>query len=130
MVFMLLMAALLTGCASTQLSEAFVKEEVTAQSKAAVEELLAGEYEKVCDRMTEEMKALVTPETLQENMNIMNPATGSFKEYKSVSVIGQTDSKTKQEMAVVVIVASFEKKKVTYTITFDTDMKIMGFYMK
>lgn len=119
-----------TGCSSTKLAESFDAATVEEQAKEITDLLIAGEYDKIYDQMNEEMKALLTSETLKTNMDTMNELTGSFQEYKSTAVIGQKDANTKQDMAVAVIVAVFEKRNVTYTISFDTNMQLAGFYMK
>jgi len=46
-----------------------------------------------------------------------------------VAVIGQKDSEG-TDMAVVVIVAVFENQNVTYTISLNTNMEIVGLWMK
>ena len=119
----------LTGCSSTKLAEAFDEETVKSTAKEAVDALVAGEYEKVVGMMTPSMQEALTSENLAANMDIMNGQTGAFKAYKSTAVVGQKDAQG-TDMAVVVFVVEFEKKNVTYTISFYADMKIGGLRMK
>lgn len=115
---------------SMKLADSFNENEVTAKAQEAVDYLIAGEYESDRAMMTEELQGLITAEVLKTNMDSLSKETGAFKEYKSTAVIGQKNSSTGEDMAVAVIVATFEKRAVTYTITFTEDMLITGFYMK
>lgn len=115
---------------SMRLAENFDQNEVTAKAQEAVDYLIAGEYESNRAMMTEELQGLITAEVLKTNMDTLSKETGAFKEYKSTAVIGQKDSSTGEDMAVAVIVATFEKRAVTYTVTFTKDMLITGLYMK
>ena len=75
------------------------------------------------------MQEALSAEDLAATMETMNEQTGAFKEYKSIAVVGQQDAQG-TDMAVAVIVASFEKRNVTYTISFNTDMEMIGLWMK
>lgn len=120
---------LLAGCGSTKLSEDFDSEAVQEKAREAVGYLVAGEYDKDVEMMNEPMSAAVTAEVLQQNMDAMNEQTGAFKEIKSIAVVGQKDEND-EDYAVAVVIAEFEKRNVTYTVSFNKEMEIMGFYMK
>ena len=121
-------AFLLTGC-GTKLSADFDEEKVKTAAQEAIGHLAAGEYEECVELMSEEMQAAVTAESLASNMETMAGQKGAFQEYKSSSVVGQKD-KDGTDYAVAVVVAAFEKGNVTFTVSYDTDMQIIGFWMK
>lgn len=125
----LIIVFVLAGCSSTKLSDAFDKETVKSTAQTAIDYLIAGEYGEVMAMMNETVKEGLTEEALTTNVEAMNELTGAFKEYKSVAVIGQKDSEG-TDMAVVVIVAVFENRNVTYTISLNTNMEIVGLWMK
>ena len=79
--------------------------------------------------MNSVVQEAISAEDLKANVETMNEQTGAFKEYKSIAVVGQQDAQG-TDMAVAVIVASFEKRNVTYTISFNTDMEVIGLWMK
>lgn len=122
-------ALLLTGCSSTKLSDDFDEEKVKAAAQEAIDHLIAGEYEECVGLMSEEMQAALSAEVLATNMDTITGQRGAFQEYKSNSVVGQKD-KEGTEYAVAVIVAAFEKGNVTFTVSFDKEMKMIGFWMK
>lgn len=123
------MVLVLSGCGSTKLAEAFDEDTVKEAAQEAIGYLTAGEYEKNIEMMSADMKEALTAEGLAANVETMNAQTGAFKEYKSIAVVGQQDSQG-TDMAVAVVVAAFEKRNVTYTISFNTDMEVVGLWMK
>ena len=123
------MVLVLSGCSSTKLAEAFDEETVKEAAQEAVGYLAAGEYEKNIEMMDSAMQEALSSEDLKANVETMNEQTGAFKEYKSIAVVGQQDAQG-TDMAVAVVVASFEKRNVTYTISFNTDMEVIGLWMK
>lgn len=126
---MSVMLFLLAGCSSTKLADAFDQETVKAKAQEAIDHMIAGEYDKDIAMMSQATQALLTAEDLKVNMEAMNEQTGAFKKYKSTAVVGQK-SKDGVDSAVAVVVAEFEKRSVTFTVNFNTDMEIDGFWMK
>ncbi|WP_251205959.1 DUF3887 domain-containing protein [Acetatifactor aquisgranensis] len=130
-IMILVMAAALSliGCSGTKLSGDFDEEKVKAAAQEAIDYLVAGEYEACVSLMGEEMQAAISAEVLAGNMETMTGQKGAFQEYKSCSVVGQKD-KEGTESAVAVVVAAFEKGNLTFTVSFDKEMKMIGFWMK
>lgn len=127
--FTLCLVCLLTGCTSTKLADVFDEEQVQEAARTVVDNLLAGEYEADIAMMSPALQEALSAETLAANMEMMNGKTGAFREYKSMAAVGQKNAQG-GDMAVVVIVAAFEKGNVTYTVTFNTDMEVDGLWMK
>lgn len=123
------MVFVLFGCGNTKLADVFDEDTVKESAREAVGFLIEGEYDKAVEMMDSVMKEALTSETLGANMEAMNAQTGAFQEYKSIAAVGQKDAQGK-DMAVVVIVAAFEKRNVTYTISFNTEMELAGLWMK
>ena len=130
-IMVLAMAAALSliGCSGTKLSGDFDEEKVKAAAQEAIDHLVAGEYEACVSLMDEEMQAAISAEVLAGNMETMTGQKGAFQEYKSCSVVGQKD-KDGTEYAVAVVIAAFEKGNLTFTVSFDKEMKMHGFWMK
>ena len=126
---MILAAFWLTGCSSTKLADVFDEATVKETVQKAVDHLIAGEYEECMEMMSQEMQEALTEEALAAAAGDVMAAAGEFQEYKSIAVVGQKDQ-SGADCAVVVAVASFENNKITYTVSFNADMEIIGFYMK
>ena len=125
-----LVIGLIAGCSTPKLSEKFDEKNVKSSAENAIKLLNDGEYEKFCtDLPREDLKAVFTVDVLKNAVAQVMPNAGAFVEFSSESIIGQKD-KDGNESAVAVIVAKYENKKVTYTISFDENMKLIGFYLK
>lgn len=129
MALIALMALALAGCGGTKLAEGFDEETVEKSAREAVSSLVKGEYDAIVSKMSPDMQAAVPAADLAANMELMNAQTGAFQEYKSVAVVGQ-EGADGTDAAVAVIVAEFENCDVTYTISYNTDMEIIGLWMK
>lgn len=116
-----------TAC-GVKMGDAFDEEEVKASATRFLDYLSAGEYDRGMDMMSTTMQAALTQEDLTSIMEDMELQAGAFKEYKSIAVTGKNAQEV--EYAVAVVVASYENRNVIYTIVFNTDMEIDGFFLK
>lgn len=125
-----MLAAALAGCGS-KLSDEFDEGEVESAAQTMVKQIHDGELETVYnDTFAPIMYQGVTLEQLQTNVDYILERVGEYQSIEKVAVAGSTDKDTEQEYAVAVVVAKYEKGKVQFTISFDTNMKCVGFYMK
>lgn len=124
------MAFLLTGCGAGKLSDAFDKDTVKETAEQAIESINAGDYDSVCAMLSDVLKDTLTVDDLKSGVDKTIGDAGAFVEFKNEVIFGQKDKSTGEDAAVAVIVAKYENKKATYTISFDTDMKMIGIYMK
>lgn len=123
-------AVLLSGCASTKLSDSFDKDTVEKSAKQVIEYLNAADYDSVTNMFQDDLKKDLSADVLKDAVEKTYGKAGKFSEYKSTAILGQKAKSTKEDCAVAIIVAKYEKQKVTFTISFDTDMKLIGLYMK
>ena len=115
-----LLAGVLTACAgSRKLSDKFDEAEV----KAAVDTLVDEKWNTV-------MKSMVGKDVLTGEILPIVEELGAFEAFDKEAVTGNTDQDTDQEYAVAVIKVQYEKRKAQFTISFDEDMKVGGFFIK
>ena len=127
---LVLAMVMITGCGAKALSEDFNDEEVKKAAKNAITTLDSGDYETFSNELVSEiMKEDLTADVLKNAVNQVMPDRGAFVEFSSEATFGKTD-KNEEDYAVVVVVAKYESQKVTYTISLDKDLKIIGFYLK
>ena len=124
------MATLLSGCGSTKLADSFDKDNVESASKQVVSYLNAADYDSVCSMLREDLQKVLPPEDLKSAVEKTYGNAGSFVDYKNVVIIGQKVKSTKEDSAMAIVVAKYENQNVTFTLSFDTDMKLIGIYMK
>ena len=129
---LLLTVITLAACGrSNKLSEKFDEAEVQAAAEKLVDYINADDVEGFCSvPMSEEMKETMTPEYTKSVFDQYIGNRGAFVEYKSNTVVGATRQGTGEECAAAVVVAKYENQKVTYTISYDVDMNLIGFYLK
>ena len=126
----ILMLAGVSGCQEA-LSEEFEEDQVIAEAKEMVERINAGELEEVWeDTFNVVMQNGTDPEELRENIDYYLKDKGEFQDFDKIQVRGITDRDTGTPYATVMVLAAYEDGKVMFTISFDTDMKCAGFYVK
>lgn len=121
----------LAGCTATQLPAGYNEAAVIQAAKTAIEHLNAGEYAAITDEMVrDDLKAALSAEVLANAAaQVVSPA-GAFQSYQNTVAAGGKIKETGEAYAIVVVVAEYEQKKVTFTISFNQDLKIIGFFLK
>ncbi len=106
----MILAVILTGCAGKQkLSDKFDEEEVKAAAEEVIEILNEGDIDTLVDqKWNSVMKSMAGREMMTEQV------------LPIVEDLG----------AVAVVKVKYEKRKAQFTISFDEDMKVGGFYVK
>ena len=77
----------------------------------------------------EEMKQAMTDDIFEQVFDMVKQF-GEYKEVSEIDVTGVEDKASKEPIAVVVLKAKYTDKEAIYTISFDTDMKLVGLYVK
>ena len=127
-----LLAGVLTACAGNQkLSDKFDEAEVKAEAEEVIEILNDGDVDTLVDeKWNAVMKSMVGRDVLTDEILPIMEELGPFEEFDKEAVTGNTDKDTEQEFAVAVIRVQYEKRKAQFTISFDEDMKVGGFFIK
>ena len=127
-----LLAGGLTACAGNQkLSDKFDEAEVKAEAEEVIEILNDGDVDTLVDeKWNAVMKSMVGKDVLTDEILPIMEELGPFEEFDKEAVTGSTDKDTEQEFAVAVIRVQYEKRKAQFTISFDEDMKVGGFFIK
>ncbi len=103
------------------------------QVKAAAEEIITlysnDEYEAVVAYMTDDMKEVLNAPTLSLSKSQL--VTEDFGELQSFGQMYISEVKQGKDLfAMVQVSVSYTNTSVVYTLTFDADMKLAGFYVK
>jgi hypothetical protein len=120
----------LTACSGSKLADAYSKDEVIARGEEMVELINTLDYEAVCGELREDLQDQLTPQQLKDAWDSGLMAAGAFEEFSQVVTAGQTDSSTGEDYAVAVLVCKYENSTLTFTISMDTNLDIVGLYMK
>lgn len=132
LVCMFVLVSLLSGCAgSQQLSDRFDEDEVKKTAEEVIETLNSGDIDTLVEeRWSAVMKSALDEDGIKEQILPIIEELGEFEEFDKEAVTGGKDADTDQEFAVAVIKVKYEKRKAQFTISFDEDMKVAGFFIK
>lgn len=133
-VFLIIMACILTvgcGCESTRLAEGFDEKVIKQTGEELINEVqLKGAKEVLQERMREDFLENIDLDTMNNTVVNLTKGKGNFVTYSEETVIGKYHPDAKEDFGVILVTATYEKGEINYTITFDKDMKVVGFYAK
>lgn len=108
-------------------SEIFDENTLNEQVQVVVNCLNADDYDELMNMSDDLIKQSLSHEDLKSVIKTL----GELGDFKSITRINFVEVKNRGEvMAVGEVVALYDQKSVTYTISFDEDMKLVGLYMK
>jgi len=117
-------SVMLGGCSSNKLSDDFNEEELKTTTKEVIQRLCNEEYDKIKEMSGKELIDAGVTEKIKEVWEPMAKDLGKFDSFDKEVVVGNGDQAT------VVIISKFENGNVKFTISYNKDMKLTGFYIK
>ena len=88
------------------------------------------DYEGVAVKVRDEFKEEMSAESIQSFFDTILDQYGPYKSLNSYTVYGASDANFPDEdFGSVCVIVVHEDKKLTYEITFDLDMRIVGLYI-
>ncbi|MCI5711811.1 MAG: DUF3887 domain-containing protein [Roseburia sp.] len=119
---------MLPKTAEIESSGVFAKDALENQTKWVIEKLDNNDFEALETESIGEMKKALNPEVIEDARRQVGSDWGEIQSFGDfyMSEIRQRG----QRYAVVQVAVMYENVEVTYTITFDENMKLAGLYMK
>lgn len=129
-ILVIMLVVLMTGCGNTTvpLAEVFQQEELETRTIQIVDWLNAGEYEAVYETFREDLQQVLPVEEIESACAETYGNGGAFVQYGNTVVNGQKIEE--EDYAVVMVKAQYEKQNVTFQVGYDSEMKVVGLYMK
>lgn len=125
------MAVFMMGCnGAVELPESFEEDKVIAEAEKAVDALNSCDFEAIEDMVDDEFKEQINAELLQTSLEDTIEELGEFDSYKSESAVGLSTKDYDGDVAVAVLNTLYEYGSTTVTISYNTDYKIIGFYVQ
>lgn len=123
------MCLLLSGCHSTKLADGFDKQIIKETGEEIINDVqLRGAKAVLTERMREDFAEDFDMENMEDMLIELTAGKGGFIAYTEETVVGRHYDETDEDFGVVLITASYEKGEINYTLTFDLDMNLVGFY--
>lgn len=126
MIFVAL-ATFASGCTSTKLADSFDSAAVETSAHKVIENLNAKDYDAIKISFKAEYQDQMTPEVLS-NAVTKTYQDAAFTKIESTTIVGQ--NKDGADRAVAIVQTRYGEKKVIFTIIYNTEMELIGFFMK
>jgi len=127
---LLVFSITLAACNSVKLADIYDENIVTERAKEVVEMINSQDYDKVNAEIRDDLQDQLTSNQLKDAIGAKLVDAGSFIEYQSITTFGQKSKTSGEDYATVVLVGKYEKSTIVFTITMDSNLDIVGLYVK
>ena len=127
---LLVFSITLSACNSVKLADIYDENIVTERAKEVVEMINSQDYDKVNAEIRDDLQDRLTSNKLKDAIGAKLVEAGAFIEYQSITTLGQKSKTSGEDYATVVLVGKYEKSIVVFTITMDSNLDIVGLYVK
>ena len=128
---LLVFSITLSACASAvKLADIYDENIVTERAKEVVEMINSQDYDKVNAEIRDDLQDQLTSSKLKDVIGAKLVEAGAFIEYPSITTLGQKSKTSGEDYATVVLVGKYEKSTLVFTITMDSNLDIVGLYVK
>jgi len=127
---LLVFSITMSACTSVKLADIYDENIVTERAKEVVEMINSQDYDKVNAEIRDDLQDRLTSNQLKDAIGAKLVEAGAFIEYQSVTTLGQKSKTSGEDYATVVLVGKYEKSTVVFTITMDSNLDIVGLYVK
>ncbi|MEG1557890.1 MAG: DUF3887 domain-containing protein [Oscillospiraceae bacterium] len=126
----LLLTVLLCGCSPFSLSKEFDKDALAAKSEEVLEVINTRNYEDILKQMKSELVVGMTASDFEKAWEPALTDSGSFIEIAKTHISGQETEEDSAVYAIVALTCEYENDVRVFTMVFDTNMELVGLYMK
>lgn len=112
------------GCAAGKLSDIYKEEELKKEAEEVIERLNNKDYDVILNEASDELKIALPDNKLKETWEEFSKEIGKFES------IAELTCAEKNGYGVVIANTIYANKKVTFTLSFNKDMKLAGINIK
>lgn len=127
---LLISVLLLSACSANKIPEGFEEDTLNSRAEEVVSLLNDSKVDEVYTLFRADVQAMIPLEDLKTIIQSKFDQVGSFKEITQIAITETKDPNTSELYAVVILSCSHDKGKTTYTLSFDKDLLLVGFYIK
>ena len=127
---LLVFSITLSACNSAKLADIYDENIVTERAIEVVEMINSQDYDKVNAEIRDDLQDQLTASKLKDVIGAKLDEAGDFIEYPSITTLGQKSKTSGEDYATVVLVGKYEKSTIVFTITMDSNLDIVGLYVK
>jgi hypothetical protein len=127
---LLIFSITLSACNPVKLADIYDENIVIERAKEVVEMINSQDYDKVNAEIRDDLQDQLTSNKINDAIGSKLVEAGAFVEYPSITTLGQKSKTSGEDYATVVLVGNYEKSTIVFTITMDSNLDIVGFYVK
>lgn len=124
LLIMAIASVTLVGCSSSKLSDAYDENEVKVSAKEVVQLLNDEDYEGIEALMSDNLKSAASVDDIKAAWQPLKESKGEFDSISKETVVGN------EGYATAAVMAKYKNGSVTFTLTFNEELKLEGIYMK
>ncbi len=129
--FMLIVSILLlTACSSNKIPDGFNENDLNQKAEEIINLLNENNVDEVYAMFRTDVQAMIKLEDLEVIIQDKFNQVGTFKEISQVAITDTKDPNTSEVYAVVIVSSDHEKGRTTYTLSFNKELEIVGFFIK
>lgn len=130
LVFLFLaLVVMLCGCSENEnlqgLNPAFDKELLKQKAEQVVDDWNRQNFEAITSQSDDSIKDDLTPELLKQGQDSILEKLGAFKKIEKTKIVARENGQ-----ATITILAEYEKSKLQHLVTYNTHMKITGYWIR
>ena len=129
-ILIILSLLVLTACSSNKIPEGFTELELNDKAEEIVSLLNENKVKEVYSMFRTDVQAMIKLEDLEVIIQDKYDQVGTFKDVSQIAITDTKDPSTSEIYAVVIIVCEHEDGKSTYTLSFNDELEIVGFFIK
>ena len=112
------------GCSNSVLSDDYDEATLKSSAQKVLEQLNAGEYQAITDSVSLDLQNDLSADVIKQAWIQLYEKLGTFDAISNYIISG------KEEYAVVVVLAKYEKGTLQLTLSYNPQMELVGLYMK
>lgn len=121
---------LLTACSSNKIPDGFNENDLNQKAEEIINLLNENNVDEVYAMFRTDVQAMIELEDLEVIIQDKFNQVGTFKEISQVAITDTKDPNTSEVYAVVIVSSDHEKGRTTYTLSFNKELEIVGFFIK
>jgi len=123
-------SVILSACTSPKLADSYDENAVIDRAKDVVKMINSQNFDAVNAELREDLQDQLTSTQLKDAIGQKMIDAGAFVDFQTISTLGQKSKSTGEDYATVVLVADYESSPIVFTISMDSNLDIVGLYVK
>lgn len=121
---------LLTACSSNKIPDGFNENDLNQKAEEIINLLNGNNVDEVYAMFRTDVQAMIKLEDLEVIIQDKFNQVGTYKEISQIAITDTKDPNTSEVYAVVIVSSDHEKGRTTYTLSFNKELEIVGFFIK